>query len=77
MVEGRCSESTDLVRLPQPLGPAAVQAQATQPSRLQEGYQRRLGTWAEVSQSLRSTHVGGTLWQFWITGDASRRLQRV
>ena len=58
MEEGRCPGSTDLVRLPQPLGPAAVQAQATQLSRLQEGYLGRLGTWVEVSQSLTSKHVG-------------------
>ena len=47
MVEGRCPGSTDLVRLPQPVGPAAVQAQTTQLSRLQEGYLGRLGTWVE------------------------------
>jgi len=58
MVAGRCPGSTDLARLPQPSGPAVVQAQATQLARLQEGYQGRLGTWAEVSQSLTSTHVG-------------------
>ena len=47
MVEGRCPGSTDLARLPQPSGPAVVQAQATQLSRLQEGYLGRLGTWVE------------------------------
>ena len=47
MEEGGCPRSSDLPRLQQTSGPAAVQAQATPLWRLQKGYRGRLGTWAE------------------------------